>query len=289
MKLRTRYVFGLLFCLLLLENVIMYVCAIEIEPYDAFTDGFKYKINSDGKTCTIVKYDSKIYTNIIPSELDGYTVTSIGDRAFKDVDVVSGEVKLPSTIVSIGDEAFKGCTLLTKVKLADGTISIGDSAFSGCTGLETINLDNVQTIGDLAFENCDGFKKTDIVFSDNLKSLGSEVFYDSNIETIEFLSETAPETVSTTFDGYSGKKIIPYNCEDYIGTQWGLSQIRGIEKVGDVDQDGVVNANDAALVLDMYKYETATDIDYKIADVNRDGVINANDAASILDIYKYGI
>ena len=57
---------------------------------------------------------------------------------------------------------------------------------------------------------------------------------------------------------------------------------------GDLDRNGAVNANDAAVALDLYKYGNATDEDMKIGDINEDGVINANDAALILDVYKYG-
>ena len=57
---------------------------------------------------------------------------------------------------------------------------------------------------------------------------------------------------------------------------------------GDLDKNGAVNANDAAVALDLYKYGNATDEDMQIGDMNNDGVINANDAALILDMYKYG-
>ena len=56
---------------------------------------------------------------------------------------------------------------------------------------------------------------------------------------------------------------------------------------GDLDRNGVVNANDAVVALDLYK-GTATDEDIQIGDMNNDGVLNANDAALIVDVYKYG-
>ncbi len=59
-------------------------------------------------------------------------------------------------------------------------------------------------------------------------------------------------------------------------------------KLGDLDGDGRINANDAAIVLDIYKYGNATNDDLKVADIDENGVINANDAALILDMYKYG-
>ena len=55
-----------------------------------------------------------------------------------------------------------------------------------------------------------------------------------------------------------------------------------------LDKNGIVDANDAAIVLDIYKYNTVTRENLMIADMDRNGIIDANDAASILDKYKYG-
>ena len=55
---------------------------------------------------------------------------------------------------------------------------------------------------------------------------------------------------------------------------------------GDVNKDGYVNAIDAALVLDFYKNNNATDEDYRLGDMDNNGMLNAADAAAILDIFK---
>ncbi len=57
---------------------------------------------------------------------------------------------------------------------------------------------------------------------------------------------------------------------------------------GDLDDNGIVNANDAAIALDLYKYGNVSKEELKIGDMDNNGIINANDAALILDIYKYG-
>jgi hypothetical protein len=57
---------------------------------------------------------------------------------------------------------------------------------------------------------------------------------------------------------------------------------------GDLDRNGVINANDAAIALDLYKYGNVSDEDLQIGDMDDNGVINGNDAALILDMYKYG-
>lgn len=58
--------------------------------------------------------------------------------------------------------------------------------------------------------------------------------------------------------------------------------------LGDVDFNGVINSNDASMVLDIYNSGVMTDIQKIVADVNFDGVINSTDAAMILDMYNSG-
>lgn len=58
---------------------------------------------------------------------------------------------------------------------------------------------------------------------------------------------------------------------------------------GDLDKNGVVNSNDAALALDLYNNNSATDEHLIIGDMDGDGVINSNDAAAILDVYNSGV
>ena len=55
-----------------------------------------------------------------------------------------------------------------------------------------------------------------------------------------------------------------------------------------MDKNGIVDANDASVALDLYKYNNATEEELKIGDMDENGLIDANDASLILDIYKYG-
>ena len=55
---------------------------------------------------------------------------------------------------------------------------------------------------------------------------------------------------------------------------------------GDLDRNGVVNSNDAAVALDIYNGRQLLDGDLEIGDMNNDGVINSNDAAMIMDTYN---
>lgn len=59
-------------------------------------------------------------------------------------------------------------------------------------------------------------------------------------------------------------------------------------KKGDLNKDGVVNSNDAAMALDLYNNNNATTNDIDIGDIDGNNIINSTDAALILDIYTSG-
>lgn len=59
-----------------------------------------------------------------------------------------------------------------------------------------------------------------------------------------------------------------------------------ILKVGDLDRNGVIDANDASIALELYKAENATIEDIIIGDLDENEIIDANDASLILEIYK---
>ncbi len=53
---------------------------------------------------------------VIPSKINGVTVTTIGNAAFRDSSVTS--VTIPASVTEIGSNAFAGCTNLTIVNYA---------------------------------------------------------------------------------------------------------------------------------------------------------------------------
>ena len=108
---------------------------------------YEYVINEDGETITINEYMGTEENLVIPSEIDGYTVTGFGDgktiksalRNFEYYDYAVfrygwciNTIKLPSTLVSIGTLAFKGCENLISIEIEEGLCEIGNQAFSSC-------------------------------------------------------------------------------------------------------------------------------------------------------------
>ena len=193
----------------------------------AIVDGYKYgyRVNADN-TATItyffgpVKPTSSLYYVDIPAELDGRTVTAIGDDAFYECTYLK-EVTIPQSVTSIGDSAFDICHNLTSVTINGAATSIGDYAFAQCENLTTVlSGEHITTIGEKAFWDCENLKN--VTSLQDVTSIGPVAFgccYDlttlslgENLETIgegafyycSSLSEiTIPEKVKEIKAGHS--------------------------------------------------------------------------------------
>lgn len=87
---------------------------------------------------TLTKYMGKKTDVVIPSELDGKTVTEIGDSCFAETAIVS--VTVPDSILVIENGAFAKCTALTSVTLPEQMLYLGNQIFTECTSLKEITL-----------------------------------------------------------------------------------------------------------------------------------------------------
>lgn len=154
-------------------------------PASTYTPGngkFVYKVNPDGKTCTVTTYEGKESGDLtVPAKLDGYTVTAIGAYAFYYRSGFTGKLTLPDTVESIGQGAFAGCYGLTSVKWPKNLHKIGQGAFIGCKGLTEITLpDLLDEVGAVAFYDCSKLKTVTfgshiqtIAYSEDLINVGA--------------------------------------------------------------------------------------------------------------------
>ncbi len=80
-----------------------------------------------GDTVSITGYSGDDIHLVIPTKIDGLTVTEIADSAFE-----SGKIKtvvIPDGVTKIGWFAFAGCSALESVTVPDSVVGIGYSAF----------------------------------------------------------------------------------------------------------------------------------------------------------------
>lgn len=129
---------------------------------------------ADGEI-TIIDCDISVTGKIkIPDLIEGYPVTSIGERAFANCYDLTA-ITIPDSVTTIKSGAFVLCTSLKNVTIPDSVTSIGDGAFNGCDDLTNITIPNsVISIGEDAFGYC--YELENIIISDNVTNIGDRVF-----------------------------------------------------------------------------------------------------------------
>ena len=183
MRGRKRLLAGLLAILMAFAGLSLY----SMKKNAAESGDYQYVVSEDGASLTITKYTGSGGAVVIPSEMDGKKVTSIGHGAFSDCIGLS-RVEIPRGVIEIEDSAFSGCSGLESIKVAEGNgtydsredcnaiiqtetnellcgckntkipesvTSIGGFAFCGCSRLSRVEIPgSVRSIGDYAFLGC---------------------------------------------------------------------------------------------------------------------------------------
>ncbi len=127
--------------------------------FDFEKDGIYYNILSeDDKTAEVTSGDVA-YTGdiVIPFEVNGYSVTEIGEHAFEYSTITS--VNIPSSVIRIKKNAFCECKGLTSVVIPSKQIVISPYAFMYCENLVSLTIfGEVKSIGSKAFSYCTSLK-----------------------------------------------------------------------------------------------------------------------------------
>lgn len=192
---------------------------------DTRTSGlYTYTIKGNG-TITITAFDWKnndgdIY---VPSTMDGYTVTGIGEEAFacEEYNAARGpegpfvNLRLPDTIITIGDRAFLYAPILN-INIPQSLQSIGSGAFGGCF-VKQFMLDSTHdlyAVVDGALYNKKnkeliaypiGDRTRQIKIPEGIQKIGDYAFFNfyvfetaSSLSTnFESISDIIPNTVTT--------------------------------------------------------------------------------------------
>lgn len=171
-------------------------------------------------TVEISHYDGSDTEIVIPSVIDGKSVTSIGSRVFcncsslSSIKVNAGNeiydsrdncnaiiekssdtliigcntTIIPSSVTSIGEFAFDNYESLSNIELPSSVTSIEYRAFSDCSSLSSMEIPaNVTLIGDGAFANCSSLSSIEIPAS--VVDIGARAFSGcSNLSNIKIPS-----------------------------------------------------------------------------------------------------
>ena len=152
------------------------ISAVSLTSLNAFaetSEDFEYRILENG-TAEITGYNGTAEDLVIPSKIDGYEVTSIGEQAFL-VNKLITSITFPDTITNIGLMAFWGCDKITRVELSKNLTNISSGAFGECMSLEKIELpDSVKIIEDESFRSCTHL--AEIVIPSSVTKIGQRAF-----------------------------------------------------------------------------------------------------------------
>lgn len=147
----------LLLLVMMLQPVVASADAVEI-------NGIYYiLINSDDTVAEVTSNPNQYMGSIeIPEFVDynnvTYSVTSIGDKAFKNCSSLTS-ITIGNSVTSIGYQAFYGCTKLASVTIGNSISSIGDATFYECSDLYYVKVEAGNTIYD-SRDNCNAIIET---------------------------------------------------------------------------------------------------------------------------------
>ena len=138
-------------------------------PEITATDNQYFIFNKDLQRITGYKIEGGINV-IIPSEIDGKDVLSIGHAAFMDIDMDS--VILPNTLTNIQVNAFH-TNNLSSIIIPDSVTLINHNAFLNNNLTTVIIPENVKIIGDSAFS---GNSLTSVTIYSRTTTFGTYAF-----------------------------------------------------------------------------------------------------------------
>lgn len=150
---------------------------------------YKCRVLSDN-TIEITKHYDIEEKVVIPSKVNGKTVSKIGYTAFNENLYNMKEVVIPEGVKTIDDMAFSHCENLKRVSIPNTVTSIGKAAFE-YTHIEKLVIpDSVTNLGKGAFQGI--YDLTEIKFGKGLKELRTDMIYGCSTK---LKKATIPSTV----------------------------------------------------------------------------------------------
>ena len=207
---------------------------------------------------------------------------SYGIQCGKDIIINGGEVTALTT-AQTGDNFMA----INKAPiLASGTYAVASEKSDG-TDAEVYNEENNDsymyfktpaTVCIVTFETDGGtpVPGTQVIASGSLVT--KPEIDPQKSEDLIFDGWYTDTTFNTPFDFSK-----PITSDKTIYAKW---KEKGAYMQGDLDKNGVVDANDASVALELYKAQNATAEDIAIGDMDENNLIDANDASLILEYYK---
>lgn len=162
-----------------IEKILAFLGDKKIIADPSIYDNFRYTIN--GNECIITGYTGENANIVIPAEISGYPVRSIGESVFAENQTIrsvslpssiqrlslgvfrgSGleRINIPPSVLEIQTACFRDCTALKKIKLPPHITYLAEAVFRGCTALEEIDVpEGVTELQEAVFRSCQSLKR----------------------------------------------------------------------------------------------------------------------------------
>ena len=162
-------------------QLVLFFCATLLPLVQPAQAQFTWTTNADN-TLTITGYTGSGGAVSIPTNINGLTVTVIGEGAFYDCTSVTA-VTFPGSVTNIGENAFAFCFSMASVTIPESVTVIGDGAFQYCASLTSAALPGgVTSIGGSLFEGC--FSMASVTIPSGVTSIGNSAFASTGLTNV---------------------------------------------------------------------------------------------------------
>jgi hypothetical protein len=136
-------------------RMLLWGFVLSVMPF-ALQAQFTYTVSAGAVTITGYSGSDGIIN--VPSTIDGYPVTTIGDYAFSEYfyGISPTMVVIPNSVTSLGSGICYGCSSLTNASIGRGVLSGLEGAFGYCRSLVAINVNvfnpNYSSVNGILFD-----------------------------------------------------------------------------------------------------------------------------------------
>ena len=187
--------------------------------------------------------DASLSTTTFINGTLGYTVQSIEDNAFADIEKLTAMDFSESPILNyIGTAAFRNCSnlknMLFKITNSTNFYYLGDYAFNGCILLDEVLLPNINMKHYIGY-NC--FTNTNIKYASlpyELDSISTNSVFPENT-IVSYRNTTNNVTTSSFYDYYDTDNIVYHSMDGQGATVTYLPQINKVDN-SDIDTTDIL-------------------------------------------------